>query len=143
MSIILKKAVVFLLVVTTSIVTLAEVKEEKSKSIWNPVMDAIIKVESGGNPKAVSGVSCGAMQITPILLQDCNNILKKRNSKKRFSMNDRFDVEKSKEMFLIIQSYYNPEGNVEKAIRTWNGGPRYSVKATQRYYEKVMKHLHE
>ena len=32
---------------------------------WNPVMDAIIKVESEGNPKAVSGNSVGAMQITP------------------------------------------------------------------------------
>ena len=42
---------------------------------WNPVMDAIIQVESEGNPNAVSGNSVGAMQITPILVKDCNNIL--------------------------------------------------------------------
>ena len=105
---------------------------------WNPVMDAIIQVESGGDAKAVSGNSVGAMQITPILVKDCNNILQKKKSKKRYTLADRYSVEKSKEMFLLIQSYYNPKNNVEKAIRSWNGGVNYSVRATNRYYRKVM-----
>jgi hypothetical protein len=105
---------------------------------WNPVMDAIIQVESEGNPKAVSGNSVGAMQITPILVRDCNIILQKKKSKKRFTQNDRYSVEKSKEMFLLIQSYYNPRNSIEKAIRLWNGGVHYSVRATNRYYRKVM-----
>ena len=108
---------------------------------WNPVMDAIIQVESGGNPNAKSGNSVGAMQITPILVKDCNNILEKRKSKKRYTMADRYSVEKSKEMFLLIQSYHNPENSVEKAIRAWNGGPKYSVRATNRYYKKVMSKM--
>lgn len=106
---------------------------------WNPVMDAIIQVESEGNPRAVSGNSCGAMQITPICVKECNIILKRRKSKKRYTLADRFSISKSKEMFLLIQSYHNPENNVEQAIRSWNGGMRYSVKGTQRYYNKVMK----
>ena len=61
---------------------------------WNPVMDAIIQVESGGDPKAVSGNSVGAMQITPILVKDCNIILERRKSKKRYTMADRYSVEK-------------------------------------------------
>ena len=85
---------------------------------WNPVMDAIIQVESGGNAKAVSGNSVGAMQIA-----------------------DRYSLEKSKEMFLLIQSFHNPENSVEKAIRAWNGGPNYSVRATNRYYKKVMNKM--
>ena len=105
---------------------------------WNPVMDAIIQVESEGNPKAVSGNSVGAMQITPILVEDCNNILKRQKSKKRYTMADRYSVAKSKEMFLIIQKYYNPENNIEKAIRLWNGGVKYTTKATNRYYQKVL-----
>ena len=105
---------------------------------WDPVIDAIIQVESGGNPNAKSGNSIGAMQITPILVKECNIILEKRKSKKRYTMADRYSVEKSKEMFLLIQSYHNPENNVEKAIRAWNGGPKYSVRATNRYYQKVM-----
>ncbi len=44
-------------------------------------------------------------------------------------------------MFILFQSVYNPYNNVEKAIRMWNGGLRYSVRATQRYYEKVMRLL--
>ena len=108
---------------------------------WNPVMEAIIQVESGGNAKAVSGNSVGVMQITPILVKDCNAILKKQKSKKRFTLNDRYSVAKSKEMFRLIQSYHNPENSIEKAIRAWNGGPNYSVRATNRYFKKVMSNL--
>ena len=110
---------------------------------WEPVMEAVIQVESGGNPNAKSGNSCGAMQITPICVAQCNIILKARKSKKRYSLKDRFDVAKSKEMFRLIQSFYNVENNIEKAIRSWNGGMRYSIKGTQRYYEKVMSYLNK
>jgi hypothetical protein len=108
---------------------------------WNPVMDAIIQVESEGNTKAVSGNSVGAMQITPILVKECNMILEKQKSKKRFTLNDRYSVDKSKEMFLLIQKYHNPENSIEKAIRSWNGGIKYSIRATNRYYKKVMSKL--
>lgn len=128
--------------VVTLLITLAVSGLAKNSSKggfdWNPVMDAIIQVESEGNPKAVSGASCGAMQITPILVRECNDILKKQGSSKRYTLKDRFSVEKSKEMFLLIQSYFNPDNNVEKAIRSWNGGNRYKVKSTNRYYRKVM-----
>ena len=138
----IKKAVVLMALMLVSITTLAGGKTTKSTTTsgfdWNPVMDAIILVESEGNPKAVSGNSVGAMQITPILVRECNNILEKQKSKKRYTMNDRYSVEKSKEMFLLIQKYFNPENNVEKAIRSWNGGVKYSVKATNKYYRKVL-----
>ena len=117
------------------------VNAKKSGFDWGPVMDAIIQVESEGNPNAVSGKSVGVMQITPILLDDCNNILMKKKSKKRFALSDRYSVKKSKEMFLLIQSYYNPTNSIEKAIRSWNGGVHYSVRATNRYYRKVMDKL--
>ena len=108
---------------------------------WTPVMEAIIQVESEGNPKAKSGNSVGVMQITPILVAECNDILKRRKSKKRFSLRDRFDLAKSKEMFVLIQSYFNPQNDIERAIRAWNGGYRYSVKRTQKYFNKVMAYL--
>ena len=110
---------------------------------WNPVMDAITKVESGGNPNARSGNCCVAMQIKPICVEDCNQILKARGEKKRYTLKDRFDVKKSREMFVIIMSKYNPTNDVEKAIRIWNGGVKYKVKTTQSYYKKVMAHLNK
>ena len=124
--------------VTAPAVTNAAKSAKTSGFNWNPVMDAIIQVESEGNPNAVSGNSVGAMQITPILVKDCNEILKKQKSKKRYTMDDRYSVAKSKEMFLLIQSYYNRENSIEKAIRSWNGGVKYSVRATNKYYKKVM-----
>ena len=108
---------------------------------WNPVMEAIIQVESEGNPRAKSGNSVGVMQITPILVAECNKILKRKNSKKLYKLSDRYSISKSKEMFLLMQSVYNPLNSIEQAIRAWNGGNHYSVKRTQRYFEKVMKLL--
>lgn len=104
---------------------------------WSHVMEAIIEVESNGRHDAENGTQIGAMQITPILVKDCNRILSQRGEKHRYTLKDRYNVEKSKEMFCLIQSFYNPTNNVEKAIRSWNGGQNYSTKATQRYFEKV------
>lgn len=133
------KIVVIALLVLVPSVASAEDNIQASDFNWEPVMEAIIQVESSGNPNARSGSSCGVMQITPILVKECNQILKRKKSKKRFTLRDRFSVAKSKEMFLLIQSYFNPGNNIEKAIRSWNGGMNYSVKRTQRYFDKVMK----
>ena len=119
----------------------AEPAENAKKVDWNPIMDAIIQVESNGNRRARSGSSVGAMQITPILVAECNQILKKRKSKRRYKLSDRFSIAKSKEMFLLIQSYHNPLNSIETAIRSWNGGIHFSVEKTQRYFEKVMNLL--
>ena len=139
-----KKVSVSLMALTITMAASAGGNSKSTKTSgvnWNPVMDAIIQVESEGNPNAVSGNSVGAMQITPILVKDCNDILKKQKSNKRYTMADRYSVAKSKEMFLIIQKYYNPENNIEKAIRLWNGGVKYTTRATNRYYKKVLAKL--
>ena len=117
--------------------------KQSSQFDWNPVIDAIIEVESEGNANAVdkSGKSCGIMQITPILVDECNRILEMRSSAKRYTKKDRFSVKKSKEMFLLFQSFYNPKNNVELAIRSWNGGMNYTKRGTQRYFEKVMSKM--
>ncbi len=144
--IIFKKAMFSLMaLLLASTMAFAKGKTTKSNSTssfdWSPVMEAIIQVESNGNPNAVSGNSVGVMQITPILVRECNEILKKQKSKKHYTMDDRYSIGKSKEMFLLIQKYYNPENNIEKAIRSWNGGMKYSVRATNRYYRKVLAQM--
>lgn len=131
--------VVVALALLVPAVALAGGKAKVSGFDWTPVIEAIIEVESEGNANARSGSSCGAMQITPVMVRECNMILKRRKSKRRFALSDRFSVAKSKEMFLLFQSYYNPSNDIEKAIRSWNGGPRYSTRRTQRYYEKVKR----
>ena len=117
--------------------------KKSSRFDWNPVIDAIIEVESEGKADAVdkSGKSCGIMQITPILVKECNRILELKKSRKRYTMQDRFSVNKSKEMFLLFQSFYNPDNSVELAIRSWNGGMNYTKRSTQKYFEKVMSKM--
>lgn len=107
---------------------------------WDKVINAISKVESKENPSAVSKDCVGILQIRPILVKQCNIWLKNQKSSKRYTLKDRYDVGKSKEMFIMIQEHYNPSHNVEKAIRLWNGGPNYSVKKTNGYYKKAMKY---
>lgn len=106
---------------------------------WEPVIAALSIVESNNNPNATSGRSVGILQITPILVKECNQILKRRGLTKRYTLQDRYSIEKSKEMFLLVQSYFNPKNDVEYAIRSWKGGINYTVKSTQHYYNKVMR----
>jgi hypothetical protein len=109
---------------------------------WSKLIDAIAMVESKGNPKAFNpnGNCAGLLQITPGLVKQCNIWLKAKKSKKRYIISDRYNVKKSKEMFVMVQSYYNKSNNVEKAIRIWNGGYGYSKAKTENYYRKVMKY---
>ena len=74
--------VVFITLFMTTFSVITSARENGAKSFdWGPLMDAITQVESEGDSRAISGQSCGAMQITPILVKDCNAILKKRGEK--------------------------------------------------------------
>jgi hypothetical protein len=108
---------------------------------WRPAMDAIIWLESKGNPRARCGIYAGAMQISPGLVRECNNILKARGEERRFTLDDRYSLEKSKEMFILMMSKYNPENNIDKAFRIWNGGVRYSVRKTQGFVNKARRYM--
>lgn len=113
-----------------------EIEQTETTDIrWECLISAISAVESSGNPSAVNGRHVGFLQISPCVVDDCNKISKT----KKFKYSDRYSKEKSIEMFNIYQSKYNPEKNLEKALRVWNGGPRYSVRGTNGYVRKVMR----
>ena len=116
-------------------------KNENDEFDWSPVVDAIIHVESRGNASARNGQYVGVLQISPVLVKAVNQVLKAKGSSMRYSLKDRYSERKSREMFEIFLSYYNPSNSVEKAIRMWKGGTGYSVRATQRYYRTVMKYV--
>ena len=104
---------------------------------WEDVMTAISYVESRHNPKAVSkcGRWVGCLQISKGMVTACNNIV----GYKKYTFNDRYSKEKSFEMFCVFQKKYNPTGDIEKGIRMWNGGVRYKVSSTDKYFKKVYK----
>ena len=106
---------------------------------WGAVIEAIAMVESEGNPKRVSrnGLYVGYLQISEILVRECNRIA----GYKKYTYADRYDKQKSINMFIDYQEFHNKTGNMEKAIRLWNSGDANCMmrKArTEGYYKKVM-----
>ena len=111
-------------------------KEEKT------LVDAMIYVESRGNSKAFNEKenACGCLQIRPIMVREVNRILKTQKTEQRFSLEDRWDCDLSKEMFYIWKNYHHSDSNDEKIARNWNGGPNgYKNSKTEHYWNKVQK----
>ena len=132
----MKKLTILLIFLLSSFKTYAITDKE-----WKTLISSIIHIESRGNKNAINkkGDCVGILQITPILVKDCNRIV----GYKKYNLNDRYNVEKSIEMFNIIQEHYNKEKNLEKAIRLWNGGSNFSVKKTEKYFKKVLKEYNQ
>jgi hypothetical protein len=106
--------------------------------------EAVCRVESNGNPLAVGdgGRAAGIAQIWAITVKDVN-----RFAGTKYTLNDRFDVEKSKAIFQLYTEHYGKGRSDEVKARIWNGGPN-AMKATGKklanlnaYYAKIQKHL--
>tara|TARA_R110000803_G_scaffold15626_2_gene43022 strand:+ start:360 stop:830 length:471 start_codon:yes stop_codon:yes gene_type:complete len=99
--------------------------------------EAIIQVESVGNDSAYnkSEDAVGCLQIRPIMVREVNRLLKKRKNPKRYTLLNRWDRQKSIEMFLVFtKNISKPEAKA----RCWNGGPKGMTKsATIKYWNKV------
>ena len=134
------KKLLVLVLMTVSVLALAKTVPgmERHKK-WNPVIQAIAMVESEGNPKRVSrnGLYVGYLQISEILVRECNRIA----GYKKYTYADRYDKQKSIDMFIDYQEHHNPEGDMEKAIRLWKSGDKNCMKRkarTEGYYKRVM-----
>ena len=112
------------------------------------LVTALILVESRGNDSAIGDrhlvgeEAVGALQIRPVMVREVNRILKIQKSDKRYKLRDRFDREKTLEMFYIWKNYHHQDSDFETIARNWNGGPRgYKRNSTLRYWKKVQKEL--
>ena len=125
------------------------IKELVIEPVIDKLITALIQVESMGNDSAVgdthlSEPSVGVLQIRPIMVREVNRILKKQKSSKRYKRKDRFNRNKSIEMFIIWKNYHHPEGGFETIARNWNGGPRgYKNPRTEHYWAKVQLELNK
>lgn len=109
-----------------------------------PLIDAMILVESEGNDSAYckKEEAVGCLQIRPIMLAECNRILKLQKSSISYNLLDRWSREKSIEIFHIINQYHNKDATYEEIARFWNGGPKWAEKSsTKRYWRKVRRKL--
>ena len=105
----------------------------------DPLIMAIIQVESGGDTLAhnIKEDAAGVLQIRPIMVAEVNRLVGKNS----FTLSDRWSVYKSIAMFNVIRSHtHNPTN--EKLARNWNGGWQgYKKQSTIKYWNKVKKLL--
>lgn len=135
----MKKLLVLALMAVSMTMTAQSKSQADLQKKWGAVIEAIAMVESEGNPKRVSrnGLYVGYLQISEILVLECNRIA----GYKKYTYADRYDKQKSINMFIDYQEFHNKTGNMEKAIRLWNSGDVNCMmrKArTEGYYKKVM-----
>lgn len=102
-------------------------KEELSE--WGKLILAISYTESKFKTDAVgSAQDFGCLQITPAYCSEANRV-----SGANFRHEDAFDIDSSLAMFEAIQSHYNAERDLDKAIYLHNKSPYYK--------ETVLKNL--
>ena len=135
----MKKLLVLALMAVSMTMTAQSKSQADLQKKWGAVIEAIAMVESEGNPKRVSrnGLYVGYLQISEILVRECNRIA----GYKKYTYADRYDKQKSINMFIDYQEFHNKTSNMEKAIRLWNSGDVNCMmrKArTEGYYKKVM-----
>lgn len=138
--------ILFLLVMLLNCGTFSLMAQNTSVD-YSRLITAIGKVESKLNDRAVSGVHAGFLQISKVTVAECNRINKIKGNPKRYTLQDRFNHQKSIEMFYIIQNFYNKKGDlpedvrIEQMIRFWNAGPGWekNPRKTDAYYKRVIK----
>ena len=81
----------------------------------------VCKNESTNNPRAYNKKenAIGIAQIRPIMIRDVNRIL----GSQVYVHQDAYDPVKARQMFMIFQKYYHPNGTPEIWIKSWRSGP--------------------
>ena len=135
----MKKLLVLMLMVTSMAASAKTAPKIDLQKKWGAVIEAIAMVESERQPNKVSrnGLYVGYLQMSEILVRECNRIV----GYKKYTYADRYDKQKSIDMFIDYQEYYNPDGNMERAIRLWNSGDLKCMSRkmrTEGYYKRVM-----
>lgn len=92
--------------------------EDKDEE-WECLVWAICEKESGHddgarNPKSSAS---GRFQMLKMYVDDANRII----GENRYSYKDRFNPVKAREMFDIIQGFYNPKKDIGMAVRLHSG----------------------
>lgn len=103
---------------------------------------AVWMVESGGRidpPAGDGGKAVGPLQIWECRVDDVNRICRLGGWPGGYTYEDRRDVRRSMEMFVISCLHYHPDGGPEQWARHWNGGPINGPQSdsTLGYWRKV------
>ena len=94
------------------------------KDSWDVFIEAVIWKESRGVEDCIgdSGKAVGVLQIHPIMVREANRIIAMtdKSDTEHYTYDDRYDREKSIEIFNVVQGYHNREKDFDVALRIWN-----------------------
>ena len=117
-----------------------EAVEEKTVDVWDLFIEAVIWQESRGNENAIGdkGAAVGVLQIHPIMVREANRIIAMKTGKKdTYSYDDRYDREKSIQIFKTVQDFHNKEHSYKRALEIWNKNHPSS------YEDNIMRKFNE
>jgi len=127
---------------TTSVVS----SKTQTEPTWDDFIEAVIYVESRGSDDAynIKEQAAGCLQIRPIMVREVNRKLRKWNAPFRYTLDDRWNREKSIEMFNIMAEQVpccEDQDFMEFAevvARKWNGGGHGHLKeSTLPYWNRI------
>lgn len=99
---------------------------------WQLFIMALIEVECERDPNAKSSKNAiGPLQITKIYVSEVNRLYNTN-----FKFEDAWDLDKSLEMFILMNDYYNPNKDIDKAIQIHNPN------AGQWYAKRIKDRMH-
>ncbi len=87
--------------------------------ITDDVLLAFVQLESNFDMYAENPVTKarGILQILPVMIDEANKVA----GWQKYTWDDAWLPERSIEIWYLIQNYYNPEYNVQKAAQLWFG----------------------
>lgn len=134
-----KFLILFILMLNVIMISNAQSVQNDSLKIDDKLITAIGYVESGHNEKIVSKNKkyVGYLQISKVCVDECNRLL----GHKKYTYADRYDKNKSIEMFYVIQQYHNIDNDPYLAMRIWSEGPgaKHKTHRITKYIKKVIK----
>lgn len=128
--------------------------ELMAKSEFKEVRDSLYLiskkvVESNLNSNAFNQkeLARGVLQIRPIMVRECNNILASQGINKRYVDSDCFNPVKAEEIYWIVQNKHNPNFDLFTASAVWNGGHTPNklsgsvINKVRTYHNKIIKEM--
>lgn len=103
------------------------------------LLNAFIYVESKGSDSTVNKKSgaTGCLQIMPILIDEANRL----TGTGKYTLSDRTDRNKSREIFHLIMERKNPSYDIDIACKVWNpnGKQSYTDSVRNKFNELINK----
>ena len=103
--------------------------QEKGLDEWQMIQLAIIWTESKGNANAVGNAGdSGCLQLRECYINEVNRLYGTT-----YTIEDAFDIDKSLEMFSLMQAHYNPRKDIDTAIYFHNKSEAYRREVLRNY----------